>query len=37
MTGDEPGSVLQVLFFGILVFVVAMVFLGIYGMWWVGP
>jgi hypothetical protein len=24
MTGDEPGSVLQVLFFGILVFVVAM-------------
>jgi len=37
MTGDEPGSVLEVLFFGVLVFAAAMLFLGVYGMWWVGP
>jgi hypothetical protein len=36
MTGDEPGFVIQILFFALLLFAAAMVFLGVYGVWWIG-
>jgi hypothetical protein len=36
MTGDEPGFVLRVLVYGVLLFIAAAVLLGIYAQWWVG-
>jgi len=36
MTGDEPGFVLRILGYGMLLFVLAAIFLGLYALWWVG-
>lgn len=36
MTEDEPGFVLRILGYGVLLFVLAALFLGLYATWWVG-